>query len=193
MAKIYTKTGDLGKTRLVGGAQVSKSHLRLESYGTVDELNSSLGLALVTLHGLNTLTSLSQELENIQNQLFTIGSHLACENEETRQHLPPAQQKWIEALENSIDQMTAELPELKNFILPGGSLAAAYLHLARTICRRAERETFRLIESLSGAPEAEKEVLSLSLRFLNRLSDYLFVAARFSNLKQGKADQLWKK
>lgn len=188
--KIYTKTGDQGMTRLVDGRECSKASLRVESYGAVDELNSTLGLAISSLKSVNkTGTShLLLELERIQNQLFNLGSHLACEKEETRKMLPSLEEAWITEIEASIDRMTGELPPLKNFILPGGSESASYLHLARTICRRAEREVVRLLEE--GHKEVENQ---RSLRYLNRLSDYLFVAARWTNQSLQVPDQIWKK
>lgn len=189
LPKIYTKTGDQGFTRLVDGRECSKASLRVEVYGCVDELNSCLGLCLSSLNDAKSLSpTLFIEIETIQNQLFNIGSHLACENEETRKMLPALQDKWIENLEASIDVMTNQLPPLKNFILPGGSLTSSFLHLARTTCRRAERLVVRLLES--GHTETENQI---SLRYLNRLSDYLFVAARFTNQALGVPDQLWKK
>lgn len=188
--KIYTKTGDQGTTRLVDGRECSKASLRVETYGTVDELNSTLGLTLSSLSkdGKSHLPQLFQELERFQNQLFTVGSHLACEKEETRKMLPTFDEVWVSEIEKSIDLMTAELPPLKNFILPGGSEAASYLHLARTVCRRAERMVVRVLEE--GNQEAENQ---RALRYLNRLSDYLFVAARFTNQTLKIPDQIWKK
>lgn len=185
--KIYTKTGDRGTTRLVDGRECSKASLRVEVYGCVDELNSCLGLCVSSLSnsGLDS-TPLLQELESIQNQLFNIGSHLACEKAETRSLLPALDEKWIESIEKSIDQMTSELPPLKNFILPGGSTVSSFLHLARTVCRRAERLVVRLLEE--GHTELENQI---SLRYLNRLSDHLFVAARFCNQGLGVPDRLW--
>lgn len=189
--KIYTKTGDLGKTRLVDGRECSKASLRVETYGAVDELNSFLGLCLSEISNLKSpaLQSLGLELFLVQNQLFNLGSHLACESESTRQHLPSLHPEWIEKLENSIDQMTTHLPELKNFILPGGQTLASHLHVARTVARRAERLVVRLIEE-NGNNQPE---INLSLVYLNRLSDYLFTAARFSNFKLGSEDQIWQK
>lgn len=188
-SKIYTKTGDKGKTRLVDGRECSKASLRVETYGAVDELNSFLGLALSSMKDQNSLQELKIELKNIQNQLFTLGSHLACESETTRQHLPALNAAWVENLEKSIDTMTAQLTPLKNFILPGGDISASHLHISRTVARRAERMVVRLLEEIEG----EQKEIHLSLIYLNRLSDYLFTAARFSNHKLGHADQLWEK
>lgn len=189
MPKIYTKTGDQGFTRLVDGRECSKSSLRVEVYGSVDELNSCIGLVLSSLKSSKPeIPTLSQELEKIQNRLFNIGSHLACEKDETRKVLPALEESWIEDLEKSIDAMTSQLPALKNFILPGGSQASAFLHLARTTCRRAERLVVRLLED--GHTELENQK---SLRYLNRLSDHFFVAARFVNQTLNVPDQIWKK
>ena len=186
--KIYTKTGDKGFTRLVDGRECSKASIRVEAYGTVDELNSVLGLVLHSLKKTAQLSALTNEIEKLQNQLFNIGSHLACEKEETRKMLPSFSENWIEDLEKSIDQMTAQLPALRQFILPGGSEASSYLHLARTVCRRGERLTVRLLEE--GHEEVENQ---RALRYLNRLSDYLFVAARFANQSLQIPDQTWNK
>lgn len=188
--KIYTKTGDQGLTRLVDGRECSKSSLRVETYGTVDELNSILGLILFALkkESRPSLSSLYSELEKTQNHLFNVGSHLACEKPETRKMLPSFDEAWISELEKSIDTMTAKLPPLKNFILPGGSESASYLHVARTVCRRAERMVVRVLEE--GHNETENQ---RALRYLNRLSDYLFVAARFCNQELQIPDQIWKK
>jgi cob(I)alamin adenosyltransferase len=185
--KIYTKTGDKGTTKLVDGRECSKASLRVETYGAVDELNSVLGLCISELNR-TSVKDPTGELQKIQNHLFNIGSHLACEKEETRQMLPVIDEAWIGDLEKSIDQMTSPLSELKNFILPGGSSAASFLHLGRTVCRRAERMVVRLIEE-----GTQNEETLRSLRYLNRLSDYLFVAARFVNQNLGIPDQIWQK
>ena len=182
--KIYTKTGDQGKTRLIGGAQVSKSDPRIEAYGSVDELNSCLGLALT--HPVPE--KLKRELQRIQSELFNVGSQLACEDPEIGKKLPMISNVHISTLESEIDEMSSTLPELKNFIMPGGSPLGATLHLARTICRRAERLTAHLLELKSGATETHE----LCLIYLNRLSDYLFTAARWSNHQSGAPEILWK-
>lgn len=187
-AKIYTKNGDQGLTRLVDGRECSKASLRVETYGSVDELNSTLGLVMTFLPPSNKLLQFKDEMEKTQNHLFNIGSHLACEKEETRKILPAFEEEWITILEDSIDRMTAELPPLKNFILPGGSQVSAFLHLSRTICRRAERNVVRLLQDDPGHPETQR-----ALRYLNRLSDYLFVASRYCNQALNIPDQIWKK
>lgn len=188
-SKIYTKTGDQGLTRLVDGQECSKASLRVETYGSVDELNSSLGLVLTFLPPIAKLESFKNELVRAQNHLFNIGSHLACEKDETRKILPKLEESWIEDLEASIDRMTAQLPLLKNFILPGGSQAASFLHMSRTLCRRAERNVVRLLE----ADDPNHPETLRSLRYLNRFSDYLFVGARFCNHSLQISDQIWKK
>lgn len=184
--KIYTKKGDQGQTRLVGGCLVSKSDLRIESYGSVDELNSALGVAIEELKAHQTLFQhLTNELIDVQNELFCIGSLLACEDPELFKKLPPLPDSAVTRLETSIDRMTSKLPELKEFILPGGSRQAAWMHICRTTCRRAERNCVKLYEK---NPEVEP-----ALVYLNRLSDYLFTAARLCNFELGHRDQTWVK
>jgi|SRR6185312_8974943 len=203
--KIYTKTGDKGTTRLVDGRECSKSDLRVETYGTVDETNSTLGLVIAQMRSTPESTTACQilidELLVIQNQLFTVGSHLACEKEATRKSLPEFPEIWITSLEKQIDAHTEKMPPLKKFILPGGSLAASQLHFARTVCRRAERMVVRLIEeipdpislsTLAGQDHSLDDA-KISLRYLNRLSDYLFTIARMANQLLKTNDQEWKK
>jgi len=177
--RIYTRQGDQGRTRLADGAQVSKSDARVEAYGAVDETNACLGLARLHTAGDETLHAM---LGRIQNELFDLGADLAT---------PPAARtagalRIVEAqvvrLETDIDALNAGLPELTSFVLPGGSPAAAALHLARTVCRRAEREAVRLAEG-------GEEVGAPALRYLNRLSDLLFVAARHAC---GGDEVLWR-
>ncbi len=184
--KIYTKNGDQGKTQLVDGKSISKSHPRLESYGTVDELNSSLGICLELLPAKKKwILPVQKSLLRIQHELFNLGSLLACEDQKFWEHLPRLEEKNIQQLEIEIDQMLEKLPPLKNFILPGGSLLASHLHLARTICRRAERKVAPLMET--------QNQYATALKYLNRLSDFLFVLSRYSNLMQKKNDQIWLK
>jgi cob(I)alamin adenosyltransferase len=167
--KIYTKTGDKGTTSLIGGTKVSKSHLRLETYGTVDELNSYLGL--VNDH-INDLPSKSV-IKEIQDRLFTIGSSLACDpDKEPLMKLPDLKEEDVVFLEKEMDKMNEGLPVMKNFILPGGHIAVSTTHVARCVCRRAER----LCVSLQ---QQELFVDPLVIKYLNRLSDYLFVLARY--------------
>jgi len=177
--KIYTKTGDKGTTSLIGGTKVPKSHLRIEAYGTVDELNSYIGLC----KDLLTDTQSKSTLQEIQDRLFTIGSSLACDPEkEPKMKIPDLKEADISLLEKEIDRMNETLPAMKSFILPGGHATVSHLHIARCICRRAERCCVRL--------EMEKEeVESIIIKYLNRLSDYLFILARFAS-HQLKAEEI---
>lgn len=178
--KIYTRTGDNGTTGLVGGTRVKKYDIRLEAYGTIDELNSYIGL-------IRTLQSDEQAdriLEKVQNKLFVIGANLATEESigEIKRQLPVNKQDIV-ILEEAMDQMTAELPELRNFILPGGCQASSFCHVARTVCRRAER---RIVE-LAEKTEVDQNLIT----FVNRLSDYLFVLSRKVSKDQKAAEILW--
>lgn len=167
--KIYTKTGDQGKTSLIGGTKVSKNNIRIESYGTVDELNSYIGLVNDLIQDETT----NLALKEIQDRLFTIGSCLACDpDKETGMQIPDLQQEDISYLESEIDRMTAVLPEMKSFILPGGHPTISQLHIARCVCRRAERICVAM-------QEAELFIDPIVIQYLNRLSDYLFTAARY--------------
>ena len=180
--KIYTKTGDKGKTSLIGGTKVYKSDLRIESYGTVDELNSFVGLCLDHLKSHN----ISNVLTEIQDRLFTIGSALACDPEkETKLKIPDLQEADVELLEKEIDKMNEVLPVMKSFILPGGHATVSTLHIGRTVCRRAERCCVKM-------QKKEIEVEPLIIKYLNRLSDYLFVLARFAALQLGTEEIPWK-
>jgi cob(I)alamin adenosyltransferase len=182
--KIYTKAGDAGDTGLFGGARVSKANPRIEAYGTLDELNAVLGMALAD----NKVPfELASTLTRIQNELFQLGSELATPVER-RAPAELVAEAHIVALEREIDLMEATLPALRNFILPGGAgstTGAALLHFARTVCRRAERE----VVVLNSNEKMRGEVL----KYLNRLSDFLFVSSRFVNHKAGVADVEWKK
>lgn len=180
LTRIYTKTGDDGTTALGGGQRVGKDHLRIEAYGTVDELNAILGLVLSA--GVDD--ELQSALSAVQNELFHLGSDL-CFLEEDKKHIaiPRIESRHVEALEQMIDRLSERLGPLENFILPGGSESAARLHMARCVCRRAER----LVVSLSHAEAVGSHVV----RYLNRLSDALFVAARWENHRQGRADVCW--
>jgi cob(I)alamin adenosyltransferase len=164
--KIYTKTGDLGQTSLLGGTRVSKSCARIDTYGTVDELNSYIGLLADFEINQNRIT----ELREIQDRLFTIGSSLAAESENNNFRIPDLKEEDITFLENKIDSMNESLPALKSFILPGGHQAVSFSHVARCVCRRAERLVIQLAEN--------EFVASLIIKYLNRLSDYLFVIGR---------------
>jgi cob(I)alamin adenosyltransferase len=167
--KIYTKTGDQGKTSLIGGTKVPKSNLRIESYGTVDELNSYIGLVSDYLTDEHSKITLKE----VQDRLFTIGSSLACDPDKAPQmKIPDLKEEDILLLENEIDKMNEVLPEMKNFILPGGHVAVSTAHITRCVCRRAERICVSMLEQ-------DSFVDPLVIKYLNRLSDYLFVLARY--------------
>lgn len=180
--KIYTKTGDAGQTSLIGGTKVPKSHIRINAYGTVDELNAFVGLLgdqLADMHGRDML-------REIQDRLFTIGSTLACDpHKEIALKIPDLHESDILLLENEIDSMNEILPEMKSFILPGGHVAVSTAHICRTVCRRAER----LIVELDKTEPLEQPLI---IKYLNRLSDYLFVLARFTGHLLGIAEIPWK-
>jgi cob(I)alamin adenosyltransferase len=180
LTKIYTKTGDAGTTALGGGQRVPKDALRVQTYGTVDELNSQLGVALA----LGLVPRLGATLPAIQNQLFDLGSDLCFyEEDKAKYKIPQIEARHVEALEGLIDEFLAVVGPLKNFLLPGGSPGAAQLHVARTVCRRAEREATTLMRQ-----EAIGEQV---LPYLNRLSDALFVMARYENHQRGVPEPLW--
>lgn len=178
--KIYTKTGDKGQTSLVGGTRVSKTELRIEAYGTVDELNSYVGL--VRDQAVNQ--GRKDILKEIQDRLFTIGSILASETEQTKKRIPDLHESDIELLETEMDRMDESLEPMRFFILPGGHQSVSFGHLARTVCRRAERVVLRLAE--------ESEVNDLVVRYLNRLSDYLFVLCRMMIKELNIEEISWK-
>lgn len=178
--RIYTKTGDAGMTGLGGGRRVSKDSLRVRAYGTVDELGSAIGLALA----LGLTDRLATALTSIQNELFDLGSDLCWpEDDERRDRIPTVQPHHVDRLEGLIDELNATVGPLTNFLLPGGSPGAAQLHVARTICRRAEREAISLGH--------EEPIGELVLPYLNRLSDVLFVMARYENHERGVPEPLW--
>jgi cob(I)alamin adenosyltransferase len=179
--KIYTKTGDGGETGLFGGERVSKNSQRINAYGTIDELNAYIGLAITEVKDEKVKT----DLQKIQEQLFTVGTDLATpNNEETKKlKIDRTPSSFYEEIEKLIDDYDSKLDELKNFILPGGSKCAALLHICRTICRRAERE----VVSLSDAVKIENNIIIL----LNRLSDLLFVLSRFENKVSNHPDIIW--
>lgn len=180
--KIYTKTGDKGTTSLIGGTKVSKAHLRIEAYGTVDELNSYIGLC----KDLSTDKKNNAVLQEVQDRLFTIGAALACDPEkETKMKIPDLKEEDITLLEKEIDKMNETLQPMKSFILPGGHITVSHIHISRCICRRAERCCVRL--------EAEQnEVEPIIIKYLNRLSDYLFVLARYAGHLLNIAELPWK-
>ena len=180
--KIYTKTGDKGSTSLIGGTKVSKAHIRIESYGTVDELNSFIGFCIDQLSQHN----IHHVLREVQDRLFTIGSSLACDPEkETKMKIPDLHEEDITLLENEMDLMDKELLPMKSFILPGGHLAASSLHIARCVCRRAERICVHMQND--GA-----EVPDLIIKYLNRLGDYLFALSRYAAHQLKVAEIPWK-
>ncbi|OQX75443.1 MAG: ATP:cob(I)alamin adenosyltransferase [Bacteroidetes bacterium 4484_249] len=178
--KIYTKQGDKGETSLIGGTRVPKYDERIEAYGTVDELNSFTGL----IRDQKIDTHYKEVLHTIQNILFIIESQLAADSPESKSKLPPVAAGDILILENEIDKMNEELPELKSFILPGGHTTVSYCHIARTICRRAERLTIKLTEKYN--------VDEIVVMYLNRLSDYFFVLARKLAKDLNVGEMLWK-
>lgn len=178
--KIYTKTGDKGTTSLLGGTRVSKADLRLEAYGTLDELSSQLGLVAAQLK-----PEWFPQVQALQSTLLDFGAHLANDGKNSNIVLPELNRGLIAALEEQIDLWNQSLPPLQNFILPGGSVEAAQCHVARSVCRRGERAVVRLAE--------EVEVEPFVLELLNRLSDYLFVQARFVLFSQGLQDTPWTK
>lgn len=180
--KIYTKTGDKGETSLIGGTRVKKFDPRLEAYGTIDELNSFIGLMVCDLNPPE-LETLKTYLMKVQHQLFKIGSHLACEDEKMREQLPRFESGSVEECEKMIDTLEESLPDLKNFILPGGSRLAGLAHICRTICRRSERR-------LATIKDNSLEEMGIFL-FLNRLSDLFFVAARWLNQQANIEDVNW--
>ncbi len=185
--KIYTKTGDKGESSLFGGGRVLKNHWRLEAYGTFDELNSFIGKAISELYDCGLISKMpvhtERELLEIQSHLFNLGSHLACEDSEMQKHLPTLSPESTNQLETAIDNMNTSLTPLKNFILPGGNSAASTLHIARTVARRAER---RLLDGDQNNPAVQTAIV-----YINRLSDYLFVVARFVNFHAGIKDVAW--
>jgi len=163
---IYSKTGDKGTTSLLGGKRVPKYHLRIEAYGTVDELISYIGL----IRDQNVSENIGNELISVQDRLMVCASILAADCEDCEQQLPKLYEEDITRLEKNIDRMDVELPPLQNFVLPGGHTTVSYCHIARNVCRRAERHAIKLYE--------ESEFSELVIRYLNRLSDYLFVLSR---------------
>ncbi len=180
LTKIYTRGGDDGTTALGGGQRVPKDALRVQLYGTVDELNAHIGVALAG--GL--CERLQRTLPEIQNELFHLGSDLCFLEEDKVRYTPPQiEERHVVRLEELIDELTPVVGPLENFILPGGSPGASHLHVARTVCRRAEREATSLAREEAINPQA--------LRYLNRLSDALFVMSRLENLRQGVAEPLW--
>ena len=179
--KIYTKKGDKGNTQLLGGSMVKKNHIKLECYGSIDELNAFIG----NIYDQEISESHKEILLKIQNQLFNLGSCIAFDGKKESIKLPNVTENNIEMLEKAIDKMDASLPILKNFILPSGLSTVSKCHIARTICRRAERNLVALGE--------EEKINPLHLKYLNRLSDYLFVLARFILMENDISATEWEK
>jgi len=179
--KVYTRRGDTGETDLFGGERVAKDHLRVEAYGAVDELNASLGAAAASSASADVRALVAE----LQARLFDLGAHLATPDpvRRAKSEIPGPRQEDVDALEQRIDAFEGELVPLRRFVLPGGTAAAADFHLARTVCRRAERRAVALSRNESVDP--------LALRFLNRLSDLLFVLARVENRRAGRDDVEW--
>ncbi|MDZ4838486.1 MAG: cob(I)yrinic acid a,c-diamide adenosyltransferase [Bacteroidota bacterium] len=177
--KIYTRKGDAGKTSLIGGVRVAKDNVRIEAYGTIDELNSYIGL----VRDVCTDIVQAELLYKIQNTLFDIGSHLAAHPEKSVMKLPDINQNEIDEMEQQMDIMNDQMPPLAHFILPGGHVHVSYCHLARTVCRRAERHIVSLNKS--------RPVESLIMRYINRLSDYLFVLGRYYAHLLQVAEIMW--
>jgi cob(I)alamin adenosyltransferase len=178
--KIYTKTGDKGQTSLIGGTRLPKHHIRIEAYGTVDELNSHIGL----LRDVITDTETNGLLVSIQDRLFTMGSHLAADPEKNKMKLPELSETDITDLENAIDKIDSIVPEMKSFVLPGGHVHVSYCHIARCVCRRAERAVIRLAEN--------EQVQDIHFKYLNRLSDYLFMLSRWLTVNLNIQELPWK-
>lgn len=184
--KIYTKTGDKGTTSLIGGTKISKAHIRIETYGTVDELNSWIGLVHDQLDHIPIAIGTKKILNEIQDRLFTIGSSLACDPEkEPKMKIPDLLETDIELLEKEIDRMNEKMPAMKSFILPGGHVVVSSTHVARCVCRRCERLCVTL-------QEQNMFVEPLVIKYLNRLSDYLFVLARFIGHRLKVKEIPWK-
>jgi cob(I)alamin adenosyltransferase len=189
LSKIYTKAGDRGHTHLVGGQKVPKDSLRIEAYGDIDELNSIIGLvrrANLDEPGPDTArTHIDQILERVQNELFNLGSLLATLPEDLTPQQPRVEERHIERLEHEIDAMNEHLPPLRSFTLPGGGQVSSWLHLARTVCRRSER---RLVTLMTAEPATD----AVAVKYVNRLSDMLYVMGRWNVRERGESEPLWK-
>lgn len=178
--KIYTKTGDKGQTSLIGGTRVPKHHIRIEAYGTVDELNSYIGL----IRDQQIDEHIKKMLIEIQDRLFTIGSSLASDPEKSKMKIPDLKEEDIALLEQEMDKMNDVLPEMRSFVLPGGHTTVSFCHIARCVCRRAERLTIHLSE--------DSYVADLVIKYLNRLSDYLFMLSRKLSQDLNATEIPWK-
>ena len=177
--RVYTRGGDAGQTSLIGGDRVSKADPRIDAYGSIDELNATLGLVVEALVSSQAGAHLTPIIRRVQNELFNVGCELATPDAERRAKMPQIAQRHIDALERDIDAVNDDLPALTSFVLPGGGPASAHFHLSRTVCRRCER----LVVALGGEP--------LPIAYLNRLSDALFVWGRWCSLKDGRDENLW--
>lgn len=177
--KVYTKTGDKGETSLIGGVRVNKDHVRIEAYGTVDELNSWIGLLRDQKLDQNDIELLLE----VQDRLFTMGSILASA-EGSKMKLPQLKEEDLRIMETRIDELDKELPEMRNFVLPGGLESVSYCHISRCVCRRAERRVITLFKE----DLAENLII---VRYLNRLSDYLFVLSRYIGMKNNATETVW--
>ena len=184
ITRVYTRTGDAGTTRLAGGQEISKAHLRIETYGTVDELNAHIGWCAVAIKQHSALHLLHNQLLTIQQELFNLGSQLAVLPEDRRENTPAVTIAEVTRLEKEMDSMNQHLPPLTSFILPGGGEVSSRLHIARTVCRRAERLLVRMAES--GEPLDGPEI-----PYINRLSDWLFIAARYAAFQLKEEEILW--
>ncbi|MFT4777720.1 MAG: cob(I)alamin adenosyltransferase [Flavobacteriales bacterium] len=177
--KVYTRTGDLGQTGILGGTRLQKDHIRIEAYGTIDELNSHIGVLRDTVG----TAGYEAELVRIQEDLFTLGSHLASDPEKNKMELPELEQSRVTDLEQRMDEMDSQLPPMKNFVLPGGNLAVSQCHVVRCVCRRAERATIRL--------QSSSYVKEQQIKYLNRLSDFFFVLSRKLAQELGAKETPW--
>lgn len=181
--KVYTKAGDQGTTQLIGGEKVSKASERIDCYGTLDELNATVGMCISSLEGGAAEAVLVEKLLRVQNELFNVGTQLATPDATRRQTMPDITEEHILRLEAEMDSLNEELPDLTSFVLPGGSAASSCFHLARTVCRRSERNVVALA--------ASTEVDARHLKYLNRLSDALFVFGRYCLFAEGRPENLW--
>ncbi len=184
ITKVYTRTGDKGTTSVAGGIKIKKNAARINAIGSVDELNSVLGWCAQLLKQDQKFQNLFQRVQRLQNELFNLGAQLAVLPEHRRDNTPVVTEQDIKALEQSIDEMNDSLPMLQSFILPGGGELGSRFHMARSVCRRVERELLTLLES-------DKAAEPVTLAYLNRLSDWLFVAARYVAQLQGESESLW--
>jgi cob(I)alamin adenosyltransferase len=178
--KIYTKTGDKGTTSLIGGTRLSKAHVRIDAYGTVDELNSYIGM----LRDQPVNENRRELLKEIQDRLFTIGSHLASESDQNKRILPDLSEHDVTVLESAMDLIDSQVPPLRAFVLPGGHPSVSFGHIARTVCRRSERAVIHLQQG--------EEVEEIVIRYLNRLSDYLFMLCRAMTYELNIEEVTWK-